>query len=927
MTEARTYHLTGALTAGSAFVVYALTAPPTVSYWTNGAWTAAAQTVGVVNPPGNPLFVLLLRAAGLIPFPSDVAWRTNLLSGLISAVAVYLTVLLTYRIVKNILQHRMEGNGVALSSGVIAGLTLAFTLSFWQNAIHVEPENTVVLFTALLLLLTVTLFESPKTETWIVLLSAYVFGLATGVSWTVLLLLFPIAGAFAWRYHDVTRKTFFVVGVLSFLLFLFAFPGITVFLPAGVALVNPELPAVTALFGSIAVLIALVLFLGMLLSYTRLRKWALLLSMSIVLFILGYSTHGIIPLRASHDTAMNMGEASDAERLAGYFHAGTSRSGDSPVDRRWKTDTEMIPVYARYDSDFSFFFRHQLFDSFVRYFFWNFIGKEHPRNGSEPYLLGLFTATNGEHPEALNYPIRYYGIPLFVGAIGLIWLMKNGPMYGTLLMAVILLFGLGTVFFLNDGGVPSRETDGLFVPAIFAFSVAIGAGAASIMSRFVNDTSSRAVVIASFIIFLALVPGNILLANWKSLDRSDDFTAKDFAYNLLQSCERNAILFTHGDNDTYPLLYLQTVEGVRRDVRVVNLGFISSPWYNRQITKHRVTGSEPVLTSFSPDELETLPRMTPEALRRVGLQSDKKEMRVPVELEVGLRFIRERREGISAPLRDTLAPRRSPSFMSYVVHANIPVSVNPENTEMRFYRPWRDVMVDDIIRTNAWTYPVYFSIMCPPDVYNRMIDYLRLDGLAMRVTPLRINDGSNVAYSILRKHLLYPTGETHREPSRGFRFSNMNGSTICAEGPAQEIVMNYRRLFMRLASFAQLTLHDSTETIRILGEMERKIPEAYLPQNFRFLFDQAVLYHEAGARSRFKTLARRVTDLCWHAINRHPDQPPTIYSPYRYLLDIHQMEHNYRGMMEVLNIMAKRFPQAEDIRLKQEEIRQLIGMN
>ena len=151
------------------------------------------------------------------------------------------------------------------------------------------------------------------------------------------------------------------------------------------------------------------------------------------------------------------------------------------------------------------------------------------------------------------------------------------------IMSLFIMTGYAIIIYVNQDDPQPRERDYSYVGSFFAFSVWIGVGTAAIsewISKNVKDSDlSKRLIVIALIMQILFVPIVMARANYHSHDRSGNFVAWDYSYNLLQSCEPNGIIFTNGDNDTFPLWYLQEVESVRTDVAVVNLSLLNTPWY------------------------------------------------------------------------------------------------------------------------------------------------------------------------------------------------------------------------------------------------------------------------------------------------------------------------------------------------------------
>ncbi len=302
-----------------------------------------------------------------------------------------------------------------------------------------------------------------------------------------------------------------------------------------------------------------------------------------------------------------LGIRSEADKIAYEDWAGTSDDALEKVKISVRADSAGNPVKDTEDTglrptvgqNLQFLFGYQLSYMYLRYLAWNFIGRQNDRasqgqveegnfiTGVEP-LDALMLGPQGAVPGDLGIQARgravYYGVPFLLGLLGIVGLISTRRRrlqarrvdFG--IFVLFLMTGLAIAFYLNMGPVQARERDYAFVGSFFAFALWIGCGAWVILAS-VRRLWAKAIAVA----FVAAVPLWMLSQNYESHDRSGRTLARDFGWNILQSLEPEAILFVSGDNVTFPLWYLQEVEGVRRDVRVVSLAYLVTDWYLDQL--------------------------------------------------------------------------------------------------------------------------------------------------------------------------------------------------------------------------------------------------------------------------------------------------------------------------------------------------------
>ena len=268
-----------------------------------------------------------------------------------------------------------------------------------------------------------------------------------------------------------------------------------------------------------------------------------------------------------------------------------SQSGAIQFDRQ-------KPIkHPTFGQNIKFFLSYQVGYMYFRYFMWNFAGRQNDIQGQgEPtkgnWISGikfLDEARLGPQDNLPDYMLnnkarnKYFLLPLLFGILGMIYQYNKSNRDFWIVTLLFVLTGLAIVVYLNQSPLQPRERDYAYAGSFYAFSIWIGLGVAGIIQYFSKNYDSVIKSVFVILISIGLVPGIMAKENWDDHNRSGRYFARDFAWNYLQSCDENAILFTNGDNDTFPLWYLQEVEGVRTDVRVSNLSYLTADWYIEQM--------------------------------------------------------------------------------------------------------------------------------------------------------------------------------------------------------------------------------------------------------------------------------------------------------------------------------------------------------
>ncbi|MFH2054896.1 MAG: DUF2723 domain-containing protein [bacterium] len=527
----------GALVFIVSLVVYLMTVQRTLSLWDCGEFIACSYTMAVAHPPGTPLFLLIGRIFSILPTSSDIALRVNLLSALSSAVAALFGYLVTVRVLQYLPKVREDfarSVGAYLCAAVGA-LLFAFSRTNWGNSVEAEVYALAMLLTFLLVWYSLKWFDARGTalgKRYIILL-AYLGVLAVGIHMTVFLVMVPIFLFIIISEPTLRRDLRFWVS--GFLLLLVA--------------MNVE----WFLVGALAwLVISLVFYFS-----SRSAGWALAVWIMLA-GIAGYSTHLYIPIRAAEKPNINENAPDTFSKFLDYV--GRRQYGEESMLAR------MFNRRALLENQFGDF----------------------PRMGFGGFLW-----------EQFGTPGVWFLIPLILAIVGIIGLIKWKWRVGVYLMVLLLMCTIGLVIYMNfaDGSVEDqltgndklevRDRDYFFTPGFILFGLYIGIGIFLLLCQLLDRVDRKqALPLALLIGILSFVlPAAALEANYNRNDRSDNYLAYDYAYNLLMSCPENAILFTHGDNDTFPVWCLQEAYGIRTDVRVANLSLLQTDWYQLQL-KH-----------------------------------------------------------------------------------------------------------------------------------------------------------------------------------------------------------------------------------------------------------------------------------------------------------------------------------------------------
>ena len=534
---------------------------------------------------------------------------------------------------------------------------------------------------------------------------------------------------------------------------------------------------------------------------------AALLCLSFVFF--GYFSYAMIAIRAHADPALNNNSPDNIHAFLGYLNreqyakeplvkgqtfdakimdvqpTQTYKKGTKSYEKiedapKYTYDKEMLfpRIYSNRHADYyrnylrlaanqepsfsdnlNFFFTYQLGNMYGRYFLWNFSGRQNDEQNYGSYsegnwISGITAVDNmlvGGQKDLPQYiytnPSRniYYFLPLSLGLIGLIWHFRKDKRFASVVGLLFFFTGVAIVIYLNQTPIQPRERDYAYAGSFYAFSIWIGLGVIAMADAMRKMMNSKVSVISAGVVSLLVGPVLLCSENWDDHDRSDRSLARDMAYNYLVSCDPNAILFTYADNDTFPLWYLQEVEGVRTDVRIINLSYLQSHWYVRQLT-NRVNDADPVSLSFDTGKLA-------EGVRdHIPFVDQGIDNYVP--LDTLLEFL------LSDNPTNQLQTQ-SGEMINFLPTKQIELSVDRQAIIDHQVVPlsWADAIVDkmtwvytqnhvsraeltlmSIVMSNKWERPIYFTNYTPTELMAGLDKYMVDEGIVRRLVPVEFTD-------------------------------------------------------------------------------------------------------------------------------------------------------------------------------------------
>lgn len=698
-----------------------------------------------------------------------------------------------------------KGHTITLmGAGIIGALTYTFTDSFWFSAVEAEVYSMSSFFTAILIwaFLKWDVIEDQREENRYMVFIAYLVGLSIGVH---LLNLVAIPAMALIVYFKKFKNPTLKGGIISFLLGGVALVIINnIIIPGLPSLAGSvEIFFVNSLglpFGA-GIIVFMILFLGALIyaiRYSIKHEKAILntVLLSLTFILIGYGCYALIVIRANADPVINENDPKDIVSFVSYLKR--EQYGYRPLLHGQYFTADVIdqkegaPVYAKgtdkyeivdyqlvneYDpnkttilpriystqerhkelyrsklglregqeptfaDNLYFMFSHQLGHMYLRYFMWNFSGRE--SDFSDAPWVGLLETFSIDYPEYITNNKahnNYLMLPLLLGLVGLFFQARYDAKSFIVTLLLFLMMGVVLVLYLNSPPVEPRERDYIYVGSFYAFAIWIGIGVMAIAHSIgkMNKNFAVAGIIATLIAFP--VPTILAVQNWNDHDRSDRYFSVDSARNFLASCAPNAILFTGGDNDTFPLWYVQEVEGFRTDVRVIVLSYFDTDWYVSQMAR---PVNESAALEFTLDNnnykkgtndvLYVTERLEAISLREYLklLKNESDLLKLSSSFSSSINSVPSRNLILDVDVEKVLSSGAIPTDMEDLVIPQMNLRVKGN------YVTKGTMMLMDLIATNDWERPIYFNNTSLATIGFDLRNHVVMEGLTYRLLPVQ----------------------------------------------------------------------------------------------------------------------------------------------------------------------------------------------
>jgi hypothetical protein len=868
--------LTGGFVFLFALIVYILTVQPTMSFWDCGEFLACAFTLSTPHPPGAPLHILVGKIFTMFPTATDIGLRMNYLSVLTAALSVMLLYLVSTKVIKNWrgVPANLKDSLIISIPSAIGALSYAFADSFWFNAMEAEVYAFGTFLITLVIYIMMLWWEradEPGSDKYL-LFAAYIVGLSLGIHLLVVQCVFLMGLIFYFRRYEYTRNSFIVASGVSVLAFFVVYP-----------LISSKMPDIIKSSPVLGFIIIIgLLLLGIIYSIKKNSKPLSFALMAVFLIITGYTTYISVMQRSGvSNLPIDENNPDNVERLLPYLNR--EQYGEQPLiwPRRYSQENMHQRTWKNYSSDLEFLWKYQINEMFNRYLFWQYIGRAGYDQGAGVDFSKLF------------------GIPFIIGLIGVFHHFRRDWKLALVFLAMFVMLGVVTALYQNQQDPQPRERDYFYEGAFYVFSLWIALGVVGIIETISEMTKKQVgmgvagIVMAVSFIF---VPLNMLKVNYPYQSRAGNYFPYDYGYNLLQSCEKDAILITNGDNDTFPLWCLQAVYGVRQDVRIINLSLAQMDWYNLQLKNEKPYGALTVPMSYTDAQL-----MSPDFLRPREWD-EKKIQTIDVPPEA---------------YPDTM--KTKPDKLVFTVPATIrQKSGNRTITGVKF----TDLLVLDVIRSSKWKRPFYFSSTVSPDNFAGLGNHLILQGMVYKLVPYSVNEGNEIAVDreVTKKCLFESPSVPSKTPQYGFLFRGLNDDKIFYDQTQQRMLEMYRTIFVWLANSYTEDSTKLSDAKNILARMETVISPKVVNMDYRQEYQIAMLYSAIGDRNKFEQYSKGAEAGALQDMKNKNNNTQSYYNPYRILLDIYEARGDYQKAIDILNELDQRDPavlqKKESLKLK-----------
>ncbi|WP_258103915.1 DUF2723 domain-containing protein [Marinoscillum sp. MHG1-6] len=747
-----------------------------------------------------------------------------------------------------------------MGAGLIGALAYTFSDSFWFSAVEAEVYGMSSFFTAFVfwaILKWENIEDEAQANKWLILI-AYMVGLSIGVHLLNLVTIPAMALIVYFKKNETLSRngiilTLLAGGVIVITVLIGIIPGLpSIAGTLEVFFVNSlGLPFGSGVIFFGVVFIAALIY-GLYYSVKKQKVGLNVILLAFTFIIIGYASYTIIPIRSSYDPPIDENDPDDIVTFVSYlkreqygsrplFHGqyytarvveqkttGKTymRGEDEYIVKEEKMDyvydpkhTTILPrMYSSQDhhkkrymqitglrdgekpsfsDNLYFMIRHQLGTMYMRYFLWNFSGRESDIQDAE--WVGISGAFDELPPTLANNKGRniYFALPLILGILGMFIQYSKDQRYFYTTLLLFFLTGAALVLYLNSPPIEPRERDYIYAGSYYVFAIWIGFGVLTIYEWIKAATKKGKVAVILAILISVPIPAIMASENWDDHDRSDRYFSVDAAKNYLATCAPNAMIFTGGDNDTFPLWYAQEVEGFRTDVRVIVLSYFNTDWYIQQMMRDAYE-SEALPFSLRLKHYQQggmndyLPVVENESLK-AGISADKylqllksnePKLRIPLSNGKYYNSIPSRKFYLNVDVEKVKSLGIVPKAMENKIVDRMEWTVSGSGMEKN------SLAVMDLIVNSNWERPIYFNTTSINSLNMNLKKYVVQEGIAFRLLPINGKGGREfeVSTEVMYDNLM-----------NNYQWRELNNPEVYYSEDYRNFCLNHRSSFNTLA--------------------------------------------------------------------------------------------------------------------------------
>jgi len=806
-----------------------------------------------------------------------------------------------------------EQGWLAMAAGVVGSLAYTFSDSFWFSAVEAEVYAMSSFFTAFVfwaILKWEQMVDDRQKNRWILLL-AYMMGLSIGVHLLNLVAIPALALIVYFKYRDKpSTKGVITTMAISGAIIIVIMAGVIPGLPSLASSVEIFFVNSLGLPFRSGIILFIILFLGGLvygIIYSE-KSGRVILNVCLLSFafiLIGYSSYTLVLIRSNYNPPIDENNPENITTFVSYLKR--EQYGDRPLFHGQYFTTELIEqkkgaaVYAKGEDKYEiidykvepvydptgltilprmysssgehqkryrditglrqgqkptfgdnlyFMFKYQLGHMYMRYFMWNFAGRESDVQDAgwlTPFDVGKQLPMELENNRARN---NYLFIPLILGLVGFFFQYAKDQKNFAVLLLLFFLTGAALVLYLNSPPSEPRERDYIYAGSFYVFAMWIGFAVLAFYDLFQRFIANKKAAVALAFLLTLSAPAIMGAENWDDHDRSNRYFSVDTARNFLASCAPNAILFTGGDNDTFPLWYVQEVEGFRTDVRVVVLSYFNTDWYIEQMMRPAYE-SQPFPFSLSAKDYQQ------GGPNDFVVVMERENIKGAINLDQYMKLLREG----NPALRVATSISAYNSIPSKSVYLNVDTSaVLSKGIIPAAFRNYltprmlinitdrvlekKDLAILDIMLTNNWERPLYFNNTSLAGVNMDIRKYVVQEGNAYRLLPI---ENPSPEETLVDTNIMYDN------MMNNFYWRGLQDPGIYYNEDYRNFVLNHRASFNTLVE--SLIIEGDTERARnaALKSLEM-MPDNVIPYD-HFSVRMVSLFLEVGEEDKAREIS------------------------------------------------------------------------